>query len=213
MERLERLTVGCGEIGLEAAAHWPRERPAAAVVVCHPHPLFGGDMDNHVVVTLCQALAEGGLLALRFNFRGTGESGGRHDGGRGEQEDVLAALARARELLGGGDPPLGLAGYSFGAMVAALAAPRAAGLGALALVSPPTQYLTREALAACTCPKLIVSGENDSFARPEELQRLVQGDETAELVVLPRVDHFWALGFHTAAGRVVAFFRRHLASG
>jgi alpha/beta superfamily hydrolase len=84
----------------------------AGVVVCHPHPLYGGDMDSAVVLAVADACAGLGLATLRFNFRGVGGSRGSWDEGRGEQDDVRAALAHLRGLLG---PParLALAGYSF----------------------------------------------------------------------------------------------------
>lgn len=206
------LEIPCGELALEAAAHLPEGGPArGAVVVCHPHPLYGGDMENHVVVSLCRALAGSGLAALRFNFRGTGRSGGRHQEGLGERQDVLAALAAARRLPGVGEGPLGLAGYSFGAAVAAGAAPAAEGLRALALVSPPVQALDGDALASLGLPLLLLAGDRDMFAPAEELRRLslALGDR-CELALLPGVDHFWSLGFEAAAARAVAFFRKHL---
>jgi alpha/beta superfamily hydrolase len=96
-------------------------------------------------------------------------------------------------------------------VVAAAAAPRARGLRALALVSPPVQGLRGEALAGVAAAKLILSGEMDAFAPPEELRRWAQGlGQPCDLVLLPGVDHFWSLGFQTAAARVVAFFRKHL---
>lgn len=206
------VTIPCGEITLEGVAHLPSApHDQGAVVVCHPHPLYGGDMENPVVVTLCQALAAAGLAALRFNFRGTGRSGGRHQQGIGEQEDVLAALAAAQRLPEVDGQRLGLAGYSFGAMVAAAAAPRAEKVRALALISPPMQGLREDTLAGLAAPKLILSGEADALAPPPELQRwAARLGESCELLLLPGVDHFWSRGLPTAAARVAAFFRKHL---
>jgi alpha/beta superfamily hydrolase len=199
---------------LEGVAHLPDAHPLGAVVVCHPHPLYGGDMDNHVVVALCQALVEAGLAALRFNFRGTGRSSGAHDQGRAEQEDVLAALREAAGLLAPAGGPLGLAGYSFGAVVAALAAPRAQGLRALVLVSPPARTLSPQALTAFPGPKLVLAGERDQFAPAQELQQLaLEAGEGCELALVPGVDHFWWSGLSPAAARVAAFFRKHLGQG
>ncbi|MFQ5880446.1 MAG: alpha/beta hydrolase, partial [Dehalococcoidia bacterium] len=82
----ERLAFACGELSLEGVLHRPEASPLAAVVVCHPHPLYGGDMDNQVVVSICRELAATGLTALRFNFRGVGASQGSFGGGVGEQE-------------------------------------------------------------------------------------------------------------------------------
>ena len=100
-------------------ARWtPAESPRSIAVVAHPHPLYGGTMDNAVVRTAESVLVQGGTSVLRFNFRGVGRSAGQHDGGVGEVADLAAAedaaLARAPAL------PLWLVGYSFGAVVAAL---------------------------------------------------------------------------------------------
>ncbi len=167
-------------------------------------------MDNHVVVTLCLALAEGGLAALRFNFRGVGRSGGHHSEGSAEQEDVLAALAAAQSLPGVDGRCQGLAGYSFGAVVAALVAPKAQALRALALISPPVRMIGEDTLLGLAVPKLILAGEMDVVAPPAELQRWAgRLGPSCELVLLPGVDHFWSRGLGAAA-RAVAFFRKHL---
>src|SRR5205823_4879419 len=115
-------TVRAGAETLEARLAVP---PGArlGVVVSHPHPLYGGDMDNPVVARIVEVCAARGLATRRFNLRGVGASTGRHEGGRGEQDDIRASLALLEETLGGG-ARLALAGYSFGAAVgAAVAAP------------------------------------------------------------------------------------------
>src|SRR5437667_332565 len=92
--------------------------PKAGLVVCHPHPLYGGDMHNPVVVRVAEVAQGLGVATLRFNFRGVGASGGVHGEGKAEQDDVVAAL----EMLAGrlpADRPIGLAGYSFGGWVSA----------------------------------------------------------------------------------------------
>jgi len=207
-----RIDILSGDLKLEGVAHVPRGEALGAAVVCHPHPLYGGDMENHVVVATAQALAGAGVLAVRFNFRGTGASGGSHERGVGEQEDVLAAAAKARELAAVPSLPLGLAGYSFGAAVAAMAAQRLPGLRALALISPPMGMLDVQILLPLDVPILILTGEGDQFAPPQKLQEwtLALG-ERCELVVVPGADHFWWTGFATPAARVAAFMRRHLA--
>lgn len=84
------------------------------VVVTHPHPLYGGDMYNHVVEAVCQAYQEREYSCLRFNFRGVGLSEGEYDKGIGEQDDVMAALDYLSAL---GQNEIDLVGYSFGAWV------------------------------------------------------------------------------------------------
>ena len=105
--------------GLEGCLHLPEDgRPIAGVVVCHPHPLMGGDMHNNVVMGLCRELVGCGMAILRFNFRGVGASAGTHDQGRGEMEDAREALRYLVSLAEIDDRSIGLAGYSFGAGVA-----------------------------------------------------------------------------------------------
>ena len=101
--------------GMAASASDGEARPAHAAVVCHPHPQFGGTMHNKVVFRLAAALVEHGIPALRFNFRGVGRSTGSYDEGRGEADDVRAALAALAARYPG--VPLLLAGFSFGAWV------------------------------------------------------------------------------------------------
>ncbi|MEL7208529.1 MAG: alpha/beta hydrolase, partial [Actinomycetota bacterium] len=114
--RTERLPLTTGDgLDLRAELAAPAD-PRAVAVVCHPHPLHGGNMYANVVETLFQALPATGVATLRFNFRGTNGSEGRHDQGRGEQLDVVAGIETVSERHPG--LPLLLAGYSFGADLA-----------------------------------------------------------------------------------------------
>ena len=101
---------------IEALRDVPEGRPRGIAVIAHPHPLFGGTMDNKVVQTLARAFVQSGWAALRFNFRGVGASAGAHDEGRGETEDLLALVAAQAP-----DGALALAGFSFGSFVASRA--------------------------------------------------------------------------------------------
>src|SRR5438876_1190475 len=117
----ERIAIPAGELELDAALDTPDNGPPAAIVViCHPHPQYGGDMENNVVVAIADGLVRDGIAALRFNFRGVGISEGTYDGGAGEQDDARAAIQYARSLVG--ISRVGLAGYSFGSGVAAAVA-------------------------------------------------------------------------------------------
>src|SRR3989442_4630148 len=129
------VTLALGaDLSLEARLALP-DSPNAGVVICHPHPLYGGDMDNPVVVRVQEVCAGLGLATLRFNFRGVGGSGGTHGGGAGEQEDATAALDTLAKAVGGA--PLAIAGYSFGAWIAALVGCRDARTAGLGLIAPP----------------------------------------------------------------------------
>src|SRR5213083_2207225 len=106
---------------IECAVDSPEGSPRGYAVIAHPHPLFGGTMDNKVVQTLARAFVQCGFTAVRFNFRGVGASAGVHDEGRGEADDFLAVVA---QVAGDAATPLALAGFSFGAFVTSHAAAR-----------------------------------------------------------------------------------------
>lgn len=145
--------------------------PKAGLVVCHPHPLYGGDMDNPVVVRVAEVAQGSGVATLRFNFRGVGASGGVYGGGEGEQDDVAAALA----VLAGRLPaesPIGLAGYSFGAWVAARVAAAMPALPALALLAPPLGMYDLDFLGHAPSHTLLVAGSRDQYCPAEALDRL-----------------------------------------
>ncbi len=170
--------------------------PSAGVVICHPHPQYGGEMTNNVVMAVSSSIVAYGLAALRFNFRGAGRSGGSYDNGIGEQDDALAAL---KALADGGvadelpsDMSIALAGYSFGGGVALEAAGRAENLAALALISPGIGDASSDAYAALTMPKLIATGEADNFSTVERVRGLAgMLPGATEIYIAPQTDHFW----------------------
>jgi len=146
----------------------PAAGPAAAVV-CHPHPLFGGTLENKVVHGLARALRESGLHVLRFNFRGAGGSEGLHEEGAGEREDVRAALDKVAELAGlPADAPgrLLVAGYSFGAWVGLTVALGDARVGARIAVAPPVNHYDFRAIAEAPTPPLLVAWARDDEPAP-----------------------------------------------
>ena len=159
-----------GDLRLEALLALP-ESPKAGLVICHPHPLYGGDMDNPVVVRVAEVAQGVGIATLRFNFRGVGGSGGVHAGGEGEQDDVAAALAALAGRLPP-ESPIGLAGYSFGAWVAARVAATMLGLPALALLAPPLGMYDLDFLCHAPSHTLLVSGSRDQYCPVEALERL-----------------------------------------
>lgn len=210
----ERLTFKSGDLTLEAALLTPAGAgPWPGVVVCHPHPLYGGDMDNNVVMAICQGLTHAGIAALRFNFRGVGDSEGSHDQGKGEQQDALAALAalRADRRIDGGRT--GVAGYSFGAGIALVTAPRDPGLKAIGVVAPPTTALGNPALQADMRPKMVIAGEQDSAISIVQVRALLEKMvQPVELVVLSGADHFMWGREGTIAEAMGRFFARGLAA-
>lgn len=163
---------------LACAQDEPPGVPTALLVVCHPHPLHGGTMDNKVVQTVARAGLQLGWRVLRFNFRGVGGSAGSWDEGRGEVDDALAVIAAGRAAAPG--LPLMLAGFSFGGYVATAAAARLAEAPLrLALVAPSTQKQTVPPVAAALrADTVVIHGEDDEvvplaatldWARPQGL--------------------------------------------
>lgn len=171
---------------LEGDGQWP------AAVVCHPHPLGGGTMNNGIVAAIARALVARGLITLRFNFRGVGKSGGRHEGGRAEEADVAGAIDWLLAQPAIDAWRVVLAGYSFGAGVALHAAardPRVIGLAAVGLVA---EHVDTAVVSTLTRPKFFVTGELDHLAPPGPLRRLVDRlPPPKQIQVVPGVDHFW----------------------
>ncbi|MDT7834268.1 alpha/beta hydrolase [Aquabacterium sp. OR-4] len=169
------------------ASATPAGAPRGVAVICHPHPLHGGTMDNKVVHTLARAALQLGFRTVRFNFRGVGESAGTYDDGRGETDDALAAVAAHRDAA----LPLWLAGFSFGSYCAAQAAARLAEAGTpadrLVLVGPAT---SRFALPAVPPDTVVVHGEADEVV-PLQATFDWARPQTLPVTVLPGVGHFF----------------------
>jgi len=172
---------------LEAHLDFP-DSAAAGLVLCHPHPLYGGDMDNPVIIRAAEVAQSLGVSTLRFNFRGVGRSTGAHDEGRGEQDDCSAALASLRSRLAP-TSPLGLLGYSFGAHIAAQVGEGRADVDGLALVAPPLAMYSFDGLPAGR-PLLLVAGSRDPYCPVQELAKLAERVGT-EPRIIEDADHFF----------------------
>lgn len=155
----------------------------AGLVLCHPHPLYGGEMDNPVVLRMAEAAWEMDVATLRFNFRGVGRSTGSHDAGTGEQDDALAALDLLAGALGA-HVPLAVAGYSFGAWIGALAGSRDARVRALALIAPALAHHDFGCLEGKRVPTLLVGGDADTYCPAGELRRLAARYPWSRAVVI-----------------------------
>ncbi len=160
------------------------------LVMCHPHPLYGGDMENPVVIRAVEVAREAGLATLRFNFRGVGGSQGVHDEGWGEMEDVRAALALLSAHLPGGVRS-GLGGYSFGAWVAARLAASMAQPPALALIAPPLGMSDFDFLDGYRDEVLLVAGTRDEYCPTGDLDRLAKRLTAPTVRVIEGSDHFF----------------------
>lgn len=198
----------CGNITLEGELHLPEGNgPFPGVVVCHPHPLYGGNMQNNVVMAICQGLLSHSVAAFRFNFRGAGRSGGVYGGGITEREDVKAALAFVHARPEINTEKIGLTGYSFGAMVALPAALQEGAVRLLALISPPLADSAWEQLKGYLKPKLLIVGSADAFVPTREFQQHAQDmPEPKQSFVVSGADHFWWGYEGEVAQKVAQFF-------
>lgn len=190
------LEIPAGPGHLEALAS-AAQRPRGAAVVCHPHPLHGGTMHNHVTYRLAQAWRDAGVSALRFNFRGVGRSTGTHDEGRGEVDDARTALDwLEREHPG---LPLYGSGFSFGChtiLRLALAEPRLQGLVAVGL---PVDLYDTSFLQGLGLKVAFVHGDRDEFGALPRLESVLAALPAPHaLFVVPDCDHL-------ATGRLDAF--------
>ena len=168
-------------------------RPEASVLLCHPHPLFGGTLHNKVVYHAMKTFTELGLPVLRFNFRGAGRSHGSHDYGRGEQDDAQAGV---RWLTGEYGVPVLLAGFSFGAHVALRCGCHEPAVAALISLGTPVEagdrQYTYEFLKTCRKPKLFLSGSHDPFGPIDRVKAaLAEAAEPKQLQWIAGADHFF----------------------
>lgn len=208
---IDRAKIDGGAGPIELALDWPPQAPIGIIYIGHPHPLFGGTLDNKVVATIARTFAGLGWLAVRPNFRGVGASAGVHDEGAGETEDflhIIDSLPRLSELTHRLSPelPLAVAGFSFGSFVAARAAQSLAAAGR----TPRFNVLIGCAAGKWPMPTvapetLVIHGELDQtiplsdvldWARPQELP----------VIVVPGADHF----FHRRLGVLKRLIRAHI---
>src|SRR5271166_4608893 len=182
-----------GPVGRLEAMLWTTSpaNPDLVALVCHPHPLFGGTMHNKVVFQAAKALHRRAIPVLRFNFRGTGQSEGEHDKGRGEQDDVRAGLDfLAAEFP---DRPILLAGFSFGSWVGLRVGCEDARVTKLIGLGLPANDSDFSYLRSCAKPKLIIQGGNDQFGSRSNVESLFATiPEPKHLVIVDGADHFFA---------------------
>lgn len=178
---------------LEAILKEPRVSVARGVaLVLHPHPLGGGTMHNKVVFRAASALNDAGLIALRINFRGVGQSTGEHDEGRGESEDVRAALDYLTEQYPG--KPVTLAGFSFGSRVGLEVGINDARVRDLISIGTPVDKYDFSFLKACRKPILFVHGDRDEFGRADKVSALaasLPAEAQARVQIITDADHFF----------------------
>ena len=184
----QKLTLDGPDGPLEAILSIPGQGSGFTAAVCHPHPLYGGTMNNKVVHYTARALLEMGVSVLRFNFRGVGESGGRHDNAVGEIDDCLVAVEWLRKHFP--EQPVLLAGFSFGAYVAARAASRAQS-HALITIAPAIQHYDFSTVDV-SCPWLLIQGDKDEVVPPEQVRSWASHNrQLSNIVWVDGASHFF----------------------
>ncbi len=214
--RTERIHIPGPTGAIEALVETPEQHDAGHFgVVCHPHPLYGGTLENKVVHTLARAFQELGAPTIRFNFRGVGGSAGAFDHGRGEVDDVLAVVAYGRQLFSGA--ALWLAGFSFGGAIAVKSAVRAQP-DRLVIVAPGVTILDVGSDSP-SCPWLIVQGDADDVVEPRYVldwasklaaphaRRAGNGVAGPEIRILEGAGHFFHGRLHDLRQAVLEFMR------
>ena len=184
--------------GVLASRHW-------LVVLCHPHPVHGGTMDNKVVTTLMRCYRDLGVHVLRFNFRGVGASQGEFGHGIGECDDLRAVLAWVKQAL----PELGLllAGFSFGSSIAAQVSHELPGVRHLTLVAPPVERYAYDRDGHFPCPVCVVIGGQDERVDVAGVHAWAAGlQPPAPLLAYPEAGHF----FHGYLSQLKSDLAAHL---
>src|SRR4030042_282201 len=183
----EKIIIDAGKIRLEGLLKiLPGDR---GVVVTHPHPLYGGDMNNNVVEAVCRAYQDKGYSTLRFNFRGVGQSEGGYDEGIGEQDDVEAALDYLSDL---GKEGIDLAGYSFGSWVNALGINRYKKVKRVIIISPPVDLMDFSFLINNAKIRLVITGSEDEIADYRSVKEVIPSwNREAIFKVINGAAHFY----------------------
>lgn len=202
------ITLKVGKIGLEG--RWSAKSITHAAIITHPHPLYGGDMDNSVVQQVAAAYAGLGWSTLRFNFRGTGNSEGVFDNGEGEQLDIQAAVDFLRA---GSYRYIDLGGYSFGSWVLARwAARHTEHLFRLILVAPPVAFIDFSKIGTIPGLHQVISGDQDDLAPPRQIESMLGNwNRLARLAVIQGADHsYWGFMDQLKQIMVTAIQRRSI---
>jgi alpha/beta superfamily hydrolase len=206
--RTEVLTIPGPAGPLETKLEFPDGEdapPAVFGVACHPHPLFGGTMDNKVTHVLARSMMECGAPTFRFNFRGVGASGGAFDNGRGEADDLAAVVAEGRRRFPGA--ALWLGGFSFGAFVALRGAQTLSPVKLVA-IAPPVARFELGSVAHPECDWMLAQGDADDVVPPEAvLAWAAQQPRKPRLHVLAGAGHFFHGKLHELKPLILDFLK------
>ena len=203
-----RVSFLSGELSLEGIVAIPEGTGRSpAIIICHPHPLYGGSMDNNVVCGLSETLTQASFASFKFNFRGVLGSQGEFGQGIGEQEDVKAAISFIITLKEVDSQRIGLVGYSAGAGFALPVGSSHGRIKALAAASPPLNMFNFQFLKRSPKPKLLISGSRDDFTAADEFLGFCQTlAEPKQCEIVEGADHFWWEYESHLAAKVTAFF-------
>ena len=183
----ERITFLSEEYEIEGLLNQKDEKKG--VVVTHPHPLYGGDMNNLVVESIVHVYHMKGYSTLKFNFRGVGKSQGAYDNSLGEQKDVLSALSFLSDM---GMERIDLAGYSFGAWVNAHALQKDTLIERMIMVSPPVGFMDFQSIGRMNPLKFVVAGNRDDIAPANVIEKMMSTwNPDACFEVIDGADHFY----------------------
>ncbi len=186
----ERIFFEARGARIEGLLSLDKEFTRGSVIICHPHPLFGGNMYNNVVAAMVRIAAIWDFTSLRFNFRGVGESTGKFGGGTSEQGDVNGAVDYLEERKK--PPAIVIAGYSFGAIAGLPIGADDERVKALIGVAPPLEMFDFGFLKECPKPKLFVCGDRDAICPPSKMEEFFETlSEPKWLRILPGIDHFY----------------------
>lgn len=198
----------CGQIELRVSV--PENNQSNQVklaVVSHPHPLYGGTMNNKVVTTMEKAFASLGYHVVAYNFRGVGKSEGEYDSGEGEQDDLIKVIAWARKELGAAEVLLG--GFSFGSYVTLKALPKIDAVDAICTIAPPVGLYDFTKIATVTVPWVIVQGGQDEVVDVAEVTDWVKGLENKpDLLWREKSSHFFHGELVWLRRMLIAYFDR-----
>ena len=206
----ERLTLTGSAGAIEALRDAPQltegQRPKGVAIIAHPHPLFGGTMDNKVVQTLARAFVQAGYTAVRFNFRGVGASAGEYDAGKAELQDLLAVVQQVAP-----EGPIALAGFSFGAFVTSHALaqlwPEGRVQKAVLVGTAASRFDVAPVPADAHEKTLVIHGEADDTVELSAVMNWAR-PQILPVTVIPQVGHF----FHGQLPLLKSLVVRHLQS-
>jgi len=183
------------------------------VILCHPHPQYGGDMHNLVISTAVDAASQEGFSTLRFNFRGVGRSGGSYSEGVGEREDVKAAIDYLFSALGHSDSPFTVLGYSFGAWAALPVGIQDNRIKGMVAIAPPLGLYDFGFLEGSKKIKLLMAGDQDFFCPMALLESWFERlEEPKSLAIIEGADHFF-FAHHRALMQPLKEFLRSFEFG